>query len=324
MKTWYELTPLDTLFFRGNEPMEAGQATAAPLFPPPVTVIQGALRTALLRERGITFSDYKQLKIPGDLIELIGRCGEDSPFAVTALLLKRNGILYSPAPASWFIDTDNKPESAGDYVGKKVITATSTAVDAAGMGIVSSSGPLSLVVARKEAMSLVGCWVNVALFTQDSVTLGQNDLLTAAELFTTENRIGIGIDSQRKVVEGKLYSANHIRLRDGVTILVATDKNMGLAGPGMLHLGGEQRKCRYELLTVNPVFKSEAVQKGHICLAPLAATQDNLATAVAAHKLSMTAGWDLSKGFHKPSVTWFPAGSVFSENINNSCIPIAL
>lgn len=324
MKIWYELTPLDTLFFRGSEPMEAGQASAPPLFPPPVTVIQGALRTALLRERGIAFLDYKQSIVAGEVIELIGRCGEDAPFAVTALLLKRNGILYSPAPASWFIDTDNKPESAGDYVGKQVITATSTAGDAAGIGIVSSSGLLSLVVARKEAMPLAGCWVNITLLAQDSVTFGQDDLLTASELFTFENRIGIGIDCQRKVVEGKLYSANHIRLRDGVTILVATDRNMGLAGPGMLQLGGEQRKCRYELLAANPVFQPAATQKGYVCLAPLAATRENLAATVAAHKPSMTAGWDLNKGFHKPSATWFPAGSVFTKNVNNSCIPIAL
>lgn len=324
MKTWYELTPLDTLFFRGNEPMEAGQATAAPLFPPPVTVIQGALRTALLRERGISFSDYKQSTAPGNVIELIGRCGEEAPFAVTALLLKRNGILYSPAPANWFIDSDTKPESAKDYVGKQVITATSTIADATEMGIVSSSGPLSLVVARKDAIPLAGLWVNVALFSQESVTFGQNDLLTASELFGFENRIGIGIDSRRKVIEGRLYSANHIRLHDGVTILVATDINMGLAGSGLLTLGGEQRTCRYELVTVNPVFKAAAAQKGYVCLAPLAATQENLTATVAAHKPSMTAGWDLSKGFHKPSATWFPAGSVFSENINNSCLPLAL
>lgn len=324
MKTWYELTPLDTLFFRGSEPMEAGQSSAVPLFPPPTTVIQGALRTALLRERGVTFADYKQSEVTGDVIDLIGRCGDEAPFSVTALLLKRDGILYSPAPASWFIDAGNKPESAGDYVGKQVITALSTADDAAGMGIVSSSGPLSLVVARNEAMPLTGCWVTIALLAQDLVTFGPGDLLTGSELFTTENRIGIGIDSQRKVVEGKLYSANHIRLRDGVTMLVATDKNMGLAGPGLLQLGGEQRTCRYDQVSQNPVFKTVAEPKGYVCLAPLAANREKLSATVAAHKLSISAGWDLSKGFHKPSATWFPAGSVFTENLNNACIPLAL
>ena len=57
MNTWYELTPADTLFFRGSEPLEAGQLSRAALFPPPVTVLQGAIRTAVLKRHGVSFAD---------------------------------------------------------------------------------------------------------------------------------------------------------------------------------------------------------------------------------------------------------------------------
>ncbi|MDR3347448.1 MAG: hypothetical protein LBN32_02415 [Helicobacteraceae bacterium] len=43
---WYELTPFDTLFFRGAIPLEAGLPVSDNLFPPPASVIKGAIWTA--------------------------------------------------------------------------------------------------------------------------------------------------------------------------------------------------------------------------------------------------------------------------------------
>ncbi len=324
MNLWYELTPIDTLFFRGNEPMEAGQATSAPLFPPPVSVVQGALRTALLRERGVAFQDYKRGNVSEEIIQHIGRSGEDAPFSITAILLKFNGIVYAPAPAGWFIDAADKPTTGTDYVGKKVVVASTSESDVAAMGVLSSSGTVSLVVTREEALSLAGCWINIELFTKEVVTFSPGDLLTDSELFTIENRTGIEIDNTRKVVEGKLYSANHIRLHDGVTIIVATDGDVGLPDSGMLQLGGEQRKCSYRKMTKTPLLFKNAPTTFFVALAPVKATEALLAKVVSAHKLIVTAGWDLSRGFHKPTTTWFPAGTLFSEQIDKACIPIAL
>jgi CRISPR-associated protein Cmr3 len=39
-------------------------------------------------------------------------------------------------------------------------------------------------------------------------------------------------------------------------------------------------------------------------------------------KILYTGGWDLKKGFHKPMSPFYPAGTVFSENINNTLIKI--
>lgn len=323
MIIWYELTPLDTLFFRGSEPMEAGQPTSAPIFPPPVSVVQGALRTALLRAKGVSFSDYRQGKVSDEILSHIGKCGEKAPFSVVAILIKFKGTVYAPAPANWFIDAPQKPVSGKGYVGKKVIVASSTEAEALKMGIISSSGPVRLVVAKHDAVSLSGCWVKIGLFAQSTVTFAESDVVTDAEVYAVENRVGIELDGRRTVVEGKLYSANHIRLSDGITIVIAVDKNPGLTGYGMLQLGGEQRKCHYEQLNDTPSFSSITEPKGFIALAPVAAEEAYLPMIVSAYKPVMTSGWDLSRGFHKPTTTWFPAGSVFSEQINSSCIPLA-
>ena len=55
MNIWYELTPVDTLFFRGAEAMEAGLLGTGALFPPPVSVVLGALRSAVVRQSGSFF-----------------------------------------------------------------------------------------------------------------------------------------------------------------------------------------------------------------------------------------------------------------------------
>ena len=48
---FFELKPLDTLFFRGNIPMEAGILSEQTVFPPPVSVVRGALWTESCREK---------------------------------------------------------------------------------------------------------------------------------------------------------------------------------------------------------------------------------------------------------------------------------
>lgn len=326
MKTWYwyELTPLDTLFLRGSEPMEAGQAASAPLFPPPVSVIQGAIRTAVLKERGIAFADYKAAKIPGEILQAIGECGSEAPFSVTAVVVKKGGTVYAPAPATWHVDVREKPKSGRDYSGLAVTVAGTCQDDASRLAILSSSGFVPLVVAEHDVLPLSNCWVDITLFSRAAVVFGERDVLTNSELFAIENRIGIAIDRKRKVDEGKLYSAHHVRLHNDVTLLVAVDKEVGLAREGILQLGGEQRKSRYEWLAQPPCLPPAASKASYVVLAPVLATSGLLDKIVAAYRPVSTAGWDLSKGFHKPSTTWLPAGSVFSEHINASCVPIAL
>jgi CRISPR-associated protein Cmr3 len=324
MNNWYELTPLDTLFFRGNEPMEAGQPTSFVLFPPPVSVIQGALRTAALKEQGISFADYNRGQVPSEIIELIGASGQPAPFSVTALLVRRNGTLYAPAPANWYLDLKEKPKCSKEYAGTCVVVATSTAADAAIMGVASSSGPVSLVVAQHEALSLAGCWINIRLLSQTEVVFAENDLLFDSDLYGVECRTGIELNQRRTVEEGKLYSGNHIRLQEGVTLLVALDRSPGLGASGLLQLGGEQRKCGHELLYDAFLPVSLQTAKGFVALAPVEVTEQILPKVIAAHKTVVTAGWDLSRGFHKPTTAWFPAGSVFNEKINESCIALAL
>ena len=43
---------------------------------------------------------------------------------------------------------------------------------------------------------------------------------------------------------------------------------------------------------------------------------------VSSGKIFTTAGWDLASGFHKPTTNWIPAGAVFNNKINDSCVAL--
>lgn len=324
MTAWYEITPLDTLFFRGAEPMEAGLPASAPLFPPPVSVVLGALRTAVLRRRGVSIAAYKRGDA-GEVEALIGKFGGPPPFSVTAILLKEGDVVYAPAPFSWYVDLPGPPDGPSGFAGADVRTLAPLEPGVADqLGITASSFPLPVGLAGKDLTTLGGGWVQCALLRERPKTLAEGDFHPAGDFFGPEPRTGIEIDRRRRVVEGRLYTACHLRLREGVSLLVALDREIGLDGPGVLRFGGEQRlgECR-RASKVPMEWPAPAASGLFAALAPVAVREGVLARVFCAGKPLALAGWDLATGFHKPTVSWLPAGSVFTGNIDQSCVPLA-
>jgi len=83
---WYEYLPSDTLFLRGAEPMVSGTSfETTQVFPPAVSVVSGAMRTAVLAQNKISIGQYKK----GDPIsEHIGAFGKKAPFKVLGPFIK--------------------------------------------------------------------------------------------------------------------------------------------------------------------------------------------------------------------------------------------
>lgn len=331
MKICYELTTTDTLFLRGAEPLEAGQPSGEALFPPPVSVLQGAVRTAVLRQRGIAFADYKAGRCPQEILERIGHCGQPAPFHITAVLMRREGTLYAPCPASWFVDkaenmdghaNRNTPCAARPFspLGRTLLQAALPPKKASSLLPHSSAGTALPMVRAKDAKPLAAYWVRLECLRRPPVTFAAGDLLTKSELYDTESRTGIAIDSKRKVQEGKIYTAAHIRLRPEVTLLIGLDSDPGLQKKGRLFLGGEQRICGYATAAAPALPQGEAAL--YLALAPLELTVEILPHVFAASKPVTLAGWDLARGFHKATTAWLPAGSVFTKRINPCCIPL--
>jgi len=320
MSIWYRLTPTDTLFFRGAEPMEAGQLSGTALFPPPVSVIAGALRSEALRQKNISFADYNRCVCPPEVVALLGKSGEPAPFAVTAILLEKAGAFYLPCPAHWFTEKDKAANGAN----KKILRGKPPEENAAiSLNLHSSAGlALPMVLTETEPVPLNGHWLRLRQDCLNADEIAADDLPPSSHFYDTEPRTGIALDDKRRVKDGKLYSAAHIRLCPDVALVIAIDLDLGLRSDGMLPLGGERRLCGYKQIAdpVPPTSPNQAAL--YLALTPVELTAEILPHVFATGKPAMLAGWDLHTGFHKPSASWLPAGAVFTKNINKFCLPL--
>lgn len=321
MSIFYEMIPLDTLFFRGSTPMEAGQNIAVSMFPPPVSVIEGAFRTAFLLQKGIFPEDYASGKNTY-ANKIIGNPSEKAPFEVSAILIKKNGQYYAKVPATWYLDSKSKPKEKSDYIGKTIVESKRNQKFLDDMFVMSSAENLPFVHAEENAQPLGNIWVSIDFINSAKSVLEESDFLLQNEILAFEQRTGIALDSGRHTIEGQLYSASHIRLFDGVSMVVGISKEIGLEDSGKIQLGGERRLCGYRKIDFCMPEKSENMGNEFLSLAPIESTEEILANLVASSKLVITSGWDLAKGFHKPTTSWIPAGAVFTKNIKSICIPL--
>jgi len=336
----YEFVPLDSLFFRGNGPMEAGQLPSISLFPPPLSVFYGALRTAVLRQRQISFSDYNNGNIESNVEQCIGKATDPyPPYTIVALLLKKNNKIYAPAPYTWYRNNDDENRNHGDpiRVFQGILLDQKTINDRA---INVTSQPI-FWMKGKEAQSLGGAWIALDVLQKSisrdgSLELREKiDLLSESDFLDREDRVGISLldadtgKPTRNAQEGQLYAAAHIRLHDDVSLMVVTDTETGLESEGFVLLGGEKRVSRYwkvdsPLHDIEIQLQGPGAERWYEALAPLKVTQELVDACVASQKPYATAGWDLARHFHKKATYWFPAGSVFSRPIHNQHVQVTV
>lgn len=311
MTKFYEITPLDTLFFRGSTPMEAGQYNTESLFPPPVSVMKGALWTALCQKKGKSFDDG--LTAEGKI-----------PFEITGFYIKKNTKTYAPAPATWYYDSDEKAKNGKECSGKKLCVALSKTRAFKKLGMKSSAKDVVFVVPKEDAKSLVGCWINVDFIRHPKDQFPEDSVLFPSDIFSKESRTGVALDSNRMAKDGQLYTSTHIRLHDDVSFVISVAGEVDF-GEGKMLLGGERRLVSYKNAS-EISFADSSNSSLYLSLVPVEATEDNLSKLVSSAKIFVTSGWSLKQGFHKPSVSWIPAGAVFNGEINDkikqSCIPL--
>lgn len=323
---WLEAWPLDTLFFRGGEPMEAGETheTGAPIFPPIPDTIIGALRTAILSQKKIPLGRVRSIGADEDLDpENLPFWGtpKRSGFRVAGPLLRVNEVALFPAPANWFC-TQGEDE--------KRLFVKEARPEGGPYGVKTERQKFLWLHKPEEEMEpLNGLWVTTeALNNKNEFELEIVEQLgdLAADkpqavpsklLFAHEERVGIARElPSRTVRRGHLYSTQHIRLAEGVSLLLRLDKRLcpsHLAPEGIFQLGGEGRMVRYRLLDVPPPLP---VGKGRwLAISPVEQERLNsaglLSVPYAAGKPMRIAGWDLREAFHKPVKAYFPAGAVF-------------
>ncbi|HRT70504.1 MAG TPA: type III-B CRISPR module-associated Cmr3 family protein [Syntrophales bacterium] len=315
---WYSFLPQDTLFFRGAEPAVMGENhTASVIFPPPAHTIQGALRTAVLREHNLHPADYNQGNYAEDhpVISAIGRSGEESPFQVVGPFFRWGERLWVPCPYHWFTEKEVFEKTEG------IAALNVTVAEPITTPLISCKSGCTIYWSRgREMVTLGGSWVPLDELHHSAIT---KIIAKRSSFFGEELHTGVALDvatTRRGVREHHLYSFAHARLKGDVTLAFAVTRPLPLATSGVLTLGAEQRFGEYRKL--EPIALPQRESALFMTLSILPANAKTNDRCVATGHIVYYGGWDLHRRFHKPMKGYFPAGTVVDEQINENCIPL--
>ncbi|PIE00910.1 MAG: hypothetical protein CSA81_13255 [Acidobacteria bacterium] len=312
---WFSFDPVDTLFFRGAEPMAMGEShTATSLFPPPVRTLSGALRTAVLKQNGISIkrfyeNDFGRKQGEQQVLETIGKAGDDAqntPFQIIGPLLYEGSTVYMPAPLAWVAD-----RSAVEKLSDKGVCELET------QWMSSETSPLvpwprQFTWARRSGyQTLEHFWTPVKTYPGSGAA--RLHVRHQNSFYSEEVRTGIALENRRNVRHGHLYSFKHHRLHAGVRILFGSTRPLPLADRGLLFVGAEQRFGQYQILKTEITLPTTPSQY-EVALGPIECSLINHKDVFATSKPLKFGGWDLKKGFHKPLTSHYPPGTVFQHN----------
>jgi CRISPR-associated protein Cmr3 len=337
---WLTLDPLDTLFFKGSEPMIAGEGhEVSSLFPPMPETCVGALCTAILRQRGLRPRDYAGPGGPAAAVRerfpLLGEPGSPGFRVVGPLLCWEKPSTppawFYPAPAHWFADLEGAKTEEPKEITVAIADEAPELYSVLGLCGSIPCPAWVLHPASESLKSLAGYWVNdkaIQNVRQGSLELSfitdlcqadpdQPLLVPLKALFAPEIRTGIALDyGLRRVRQGHLYTATQVRLTTGVSLIIGLSPGLAphyLDAEGLLHLGGEQRRVRYAFLPAgHPLAPGDSPWLMSLMPFPWEflgpyGWQDCLRVS---GPLIRVAGWDMKEKFHKPSRAFFPAGTV--------------
>lgn len=305
---WYAFYPAGTLLFKGAEPSDMGaDHHASHIFPPPAQTITGALRTAVLVQNRISFADYHNGKAPREIMVAIGEAGGVAPFHVIGPVFRIQEHFYVPAPYSWFTSkAKNNHRSVRIFRSQSIKSPLLKCDDEKLMWVQNGEA---------EMVSLGGSWIRLGDLYSSKEGV---EVFDADYFFTAEPRTGIALNPNRSVRSGHLYTYVHIRLKPEVALAFGTTNELPLFEKGFLKLGAEQRFGRYEKVD-SPAFPQNG--SGYfLSLNLIGGSEQANKAVIATGKIQYLGGWDMKKGFHKPMRGFFPAGSVFSENIESTLI----
>lgn len=307
---WYSFKPVDTLFFRGAEPMNIGENhTATANFPPPARTLEGSLRTAILKQNKIPIDQYYDNNIDGELLDIIGPADNQAGFSVIGPLFELDETIYVPAPYSLFFDKDDgEKEKVEIYKSRLIKTRL---VKTSLKNLFWAKGE------KRELKTLGGKWISL------SDLHSQNNIVSRKEIhcfYDVENRTGIALDSNRSVRAHHLYSFSHARLNKNVNLVFGVDKDLPISDKGVLKLGAEQRFGAYQ--KEPDIALNHGASNMFMSLSQVPGSNEANDTIIATGKIQYLGGWDMKKGFHKPMTGFFPPGSVFNKKLNDNFIEI--
>lgn len=244
-RTW-EFHALDTLFFRDGTPYnagEGGQTGVAGRFPPFMSTLQGAIRTALAYGQG--WRPEEPDKWPQELGDYddIGKLKLNGPYLCQA------GKMLFPAPHLLIEKKDPEPEK---HIIKRLVPGAEVLCDLGKVRLPKPAVPL------KGAKVMEGQWLTIegmkAVLDGDSPD--QKQVIEREKLWQTEHRVGLERDADsRTAVDSRLYSCVHVRPERNISLAVevsGVSQDWHDRAAKTIPLGGEGRLARVDIKNSPP------------------------------------------------------------------------
>lgn len=343
----FQLTPIDTLFFRDSRPFDKGplQSSAETVFPPPGRTLAGALRLALARGQGYDgrgrWSNPQLVSTLGSGPNNLGKLRFCGPF------LALGGELLYPMPLQILGKRDPRTDEREAEVQGDRFQPTTRLTP--GDEVLCDLGRARLPVPDRPSATLdSGARFYLrreGLLDVLAGGLPSMDTIVAPQaLFEHESRIGLERDPSRRTAKtGLLYSATHLRLRDRVSIFLAVEgvpDRWAAACPKVIPLGGESRMADLALVvTPTPIGAPlDAIREsGRVTitlLTPLRMRREKIPGPGCRHEIFAGAevvsaclgkpiflgGWDSAERAPLPLRPYLPAGSTWFCTVDNEAV----
>jgi len=256
------LWAFDTWFFRESRPHDAaGASELSSLFPPPIRTLAGALRTYMGDAMGINWKTMQCNDSDFDFEKCLGNAEHLGELKLTGPWVNYNGQRLYPAPAYLM-------QKEQDI--KRLVIGQAVRCD---LGTVRLPQMSEGCVGYKnlEQQWITGSGMRACL---EGNTPKTYEIKTLADLLSYEPRLGIARDNQqRKVIDGKLYQTQHIRLQDEVSIELNVQQleaelmeNLNQSEQVSIRLGGEGRIAHLDIENEREAFPFSTLKQPTFCI----------------------------------------------------------
>lgn len=233
MSKLWKFKALDSLFFRDGSPYnagEGGQGQVAANFPPYMTTVQGAVRTALAAGQGWS------PEMPGKWPEELGTTEDLGKLTLRGPYLFKGEVVFFPAPLLYLQKKDGEEISCTFLVPGEEIECD--------LGIKRLPQP---ALPLEGAKAPEGYWLTRSGL--EKVLAGKapvkEDMVNQEELWKTENRTGIELNRYtRTSQDSMIYFCVQVRPEKDVSLGVSVSgvpEDWHRQVPAAVRLGGEGR-----------------------------------------------------------------------------------
>jgi len=336
----YLVTPNDTLFFRGGEPMEMSESHfQTSVFPPSPETFIGAVRTSIIVHKANgDFEGYKNGKYcDTSWFNEIGFKDVPDTFQFTGPFMTKDKDILLPPPCNLFTDADNNTERKSFAIAspRQFQEITHSLAIPRIMWIHGLGGVMGKNWKPVQNYITLNGMKKYLMGSIDMLS-HETDFVAITTLFETESRTGIALAKKglRTARTGHLYMTSHIRFAETVGMIFILEGVSSMPDSLIMRLGGENRTiwCEKSDDTQMPSFQknveflvttmptktkkvvdgipvTEFLDEDRYVILPGGVKSKLISYAV--NRPELFGGWDLAVQKSKTMVQYVPAGSVF-------------